>query len=49
MSEKEQLKECLAQMEDAMCEIQFKRDIWQNEILYWVVKSIYLLLKRALR
>lgn len=49
MNEKEQLKECLMKMEDAMCEIQFKRDIWQNEILYWIIKSVYLLLKGALK
>lgn len=45
MSKQEELVECMDKMQDGMTEVAFKRDIWQNNLIWWICKSIYLLLK----
>lgn len=49
MTKREQLIECAEAMENGMINIQCKRDIWQNELIYWICKSIKLIIEGQLR
>ena len=49
MTKREQMIECMEQLEDGMCRIQTTRDIWQNELLWWICKSIMLLLEKRVK
>ena len=49
MIKREQMLECMEQMEQGMCASSCFRDIWQNELIYWLCKSVYLLLERAVK
>ena len=49
MTKREQLIECAEAMESGMLNIQYKRDIWQNELIYWICKAIKLLIEVQLK
>ena len=49
MTKREQLIECAEVMENGMLNIQYKRDIWQNELIYWICKAVKLLLEERIR
>ena len=49
MTKREQLIECAEAMENGMLNIQYKRDIWQNELIYWICKAIKLLIEVQLK
>ena len=49
MTKREQMLECMEQMEQGMYASSRFRDIWQNELIYWLCKSVYLLLERAVK
>ena len=49
MTKREQLIECAEAMENGMVNIQYRRDIWQNELIYWICKAIKLLIEVQLK
>ena len=49
MTKHDQMMECMAVMEDGMTKVAESRDIWQNELIYWLCKAVYLLLDRAVK
>ena len=49
MTKREQLIECAEAMENGMLNIQYKRDIWQNELIYWICKAIKLIIEVQLK
>lgn len=49
MTKREQMIECMSAMEDGMKRTAESRDIWQNELIWWICKSLYLLLEREVK
>lgn len=49
MTKRQQMIECIQAIDEGMERIQTKRDIWQNELLYWICKSLKLLLEANLK
>ena len=49
MTKRDQMIECMSAMEDGMSMITQHRDIWQNELIYWLCKAVYLLLDKAVK
>ena len=49
MTKRDQMMECMSVMEDGMSRTAQHRDIWQNELIYWLCKAVYLLLDRAVK
>lgn len=49
MTKREQLIECAEQMENGMIKMQNSRDIWQNELIYWICKAVKLLIEVQLK
>ena len=49
MTKRDQMIECMSAMEDGMSRITQHRDIWQNELIYWLCKAVYLLLDKAVK
>ena len=41
----EQMIECTEQMEQGMIQTQTHRDMWQNNLVWWMCKAIKLLLE----
>lgn len=41
----EQMIECAEQMEQGMIQTQTHRDMWQNNLVWWMCKAIKLLLE----
>lgn len=46
---REAMLECMDAMEDAMTKVQDQRDIWQNNIIFWLCRSVWLLLEKAVK
>ena len=44
MTRREQMIECAGQMEQGMIRTQTTRDIWQNDLIWWLCKAVKLLL-----
>ena len=49
MTKRDQMMECMSVIEDGMSRTAQHRDIWQNELIYWLCKAVYLLLDRAVK
>lgn len=49
ISKREQMIECAEVMEKGMIKTQTLRDIWQNNLIWWMCKAIKLLLEAALK
>ena len=49
MTKRDQMMECMSVIEDGMSRTAQHRDIWQNELIYWLCKAVYLLLGRAVK
>lgn len=49
MTRREQMIECAGQMEQGMIRTQTMRDIWQNDLIWWLCKSVKLLLEERIR
>ena len=49
MTKRDQMMECMSAIEDGMSRTAQHRDIWQNELIYWLCKAVYLLLDRAVK
>ena len=46
---RESMLECMSAMEDAMLRLKDRQDVWQNNIIYWLCRSVWLLLEHAIR
>ena len=44
MTKREQALEVMNKMEDGMIRVGMTRDIWQNDLVWWLCKGMYLLL-----
>lgn len=49
MTKREQMIECMEAMESGMCRTAQDSDIWQNKLIYWLCKAVYLLLEKAVK
>lgn len=49
LSKREQMIECAEVMEEGMIKTQTHRDMWQNNLIWWMCKAIKLLLEAALK
>lgn len=49
MTRLEKLKECRAAISDGKERVGESRDIWQNELIWWMCKAILLLLGREIK
>ena len=49
MTKRDQLIECMEAMEDGMIRTSKGRDIWQNELIWWICKAVGLLLEREVK
>lgn len=49
MTKREQMIECMEAMEDGMIQTAQHSDIWQNRLIYWLCKAVYLLLEQAVK
>lgn len=49
MTKHDQMMECMTVMEDGMTKVAESRDIWQNQLILWICKAVYLLLERAVK
>ena len=47
VTERDQMLECMDALQEIMWYLTNKRDIWQNDAIYWICKGMFLLLKRA--
>ncbi len=48
MTRREQIMECAEAMEQGMAQTQITRDIWQNNLIWWMCKAIKLLLEERI-
>lgn len=49
MTRIEQMIECAEQMEYGMIQTQTYRDMWQNNLVWWLCKAVKLLLEERIR
>lgn len=49
LTKREQMLECLNKMEDGMIHVGRTRDIWQNDLVWWLCKAVYLILEWIVR
>lgn len=49
MTRIEQMIECAEQMEHGMIQTQTHRDMWQNNLVWWLCKAVKLLLEERIR
>ena len=49
MTRREQMIECAEQMEQGMIQTQTHRDMWQNNLVWWICKAVKLLLEERIR
>lgn len=49
MTSREQMVECAEAMEQGMIKTQTHRDMWQNNLIWWICKAIKLLLEESIR
>lgn len=49
MTKHDQTIECMEVMHDGMTQLSTSRDIWQNQLIWWICKSLYLLLEKAVK
>ena len=49
LTKREQMLECLNKMEDGMIRVGMTRDIWQNDLIWWLCKAVYLILEWIVR
>lgn len=49
MTIREQMIECMDELEDGMARTANRGDIWQDRLVYVLCKAVYLLLKEAVK
>lgn len=49
MTRREQMIECAEAMEQGMIHTQTTRDMWQNDLVWWICKAVKLLLEEGIK
>lgn len=49
MDSRSKLIECMDEIENGMCSVSEKRDIWQNDLIWWMCKAINLLIENNIK
>lgn len=49
MTRREQMMECAEAMEQGMLQTQTHRDMWQNDLVWWICKAVKLLLEERIK
>jgi len=49
MTKRDQMIECMEAMEQGMCRVDQSREIWQNDLIWWLCKAVYLLLENRVK
>lgn len=49
LTRREQMLMCLNKMEDGMIHVGRTREIWQNNLIWWLCKAVYLILEWIVR
>ena len=49
MTKREQMLECRKAISEGMWCISIHRDIWQNELIWWLCKAVLLLLDKEIK
>lgn len=49
MTRQEKLKECRAALVEGKERVGYSRDIWQNDLIWWMCKAILLLLNKEIK
>lgn len=49
MTKREQMIECMDAMQKGMERTAMQRDMWQSELIWWICKSLFLLLEQAIK
>lgn len=49
MTKREQMVECAEQMENGMIHTTVHRDMWQNDLIWWICKAVKLLLEDRIK
>lgn len=49
MTRQEQLKECRAALVEGKERVGYSRDIWQNELIWWMCRAILFLLNKEIK
>lgn len=49
MTRREQMMECAEAMEQGMIHTQTTRDMWQNDLVWWICKAVKLLLEEGIK
>lgn len=49
MTKRDQMIECMEAVEGGMIQLSRSRDIWQNELIWWICKAVGLLLEETVR
>jgi hypothetical protein len=49
MTKRDQLLECRAALSEGMERTAVHRDIWQNELLWWLCKAVLLLIEKEIK
>ena len=49
MTKRQQMIECMEAMESGMCRLSECDDVWQNKLIWWICKAVYLLLEKAVK
>lgn len=49
MTRNEQIAECRQAISEGMERTAVQRDIWQNELVWWLCKAVLLLIEREVR
>lgn len=45
-TKREQMLECMDAIENGMAKLSYSRDIWQNNLIFWLCKAVLLLLEK---
>lgn len=48
-SKRDQAIECMDKIENGMVRVGFTKDIWQNELIWWLCRAVKLLLEQYIR
>ena len=49
MTRREQIIECVEAMEEGMIKTQTNRDMWQNNLIWWICRAVKLLLEKEIK
>lgn len=48
-TKRDQMIECMDNIENGMMKLSYNHDIWQNNLIFWLCKAVLLLLEKAVK